>query len=203
MEEKTVEEKDIWERLATSASLAGLALPVVQDRSYISKLRVPDTQVVKSMRTPLANLQKVSGVPFIRNASWKDLHFSSSTLSNVALSKCTVTNCVFDRSTMKNFRIWGSTFEDVRFESSNLQGAVLGGVHERRRNVFKNVIFRSTNMRDAVFQEGEFLGCSFLNCRLDKVDFRSSTFEKCVLEGELLEVFFHRRAFSKGPSPDN
>lgn len=198
-----MEEKNIWERLATNASLVEVGLPVVNGRLRLSKLRIPDTRVVKLVRTPLGDLQNIRGRPFVRNASWKDLHFSSSTLSGVALSEGTVTNCVFDKCTMRNFKIFGSTFENVLFESSDLQGAVLGGVHERRRNSFKNVIFRSTNLRGAVFQEAGFLDCSFLNCRLDRVDFQSSTFENCVFEGELRDVLFYSRAFRKGPFPDN
>lgn len=129
---------------------------------------------------------------------------SSSTLSNLWLKECNVSDCIFDNCDMSEVRLWGTSLSNVSFRSANLRGALLGGVSDSgKRNLFRNVDFSRADLRGTIYSEAEFVGCQFNNTKLDKVDFQSSTFEDCVFEGELREVLFYRRGFRKGNFPEN
>src|SRR5260370_23178393 len=188
---------DIWDRLVRGKSLHDLGIAQREGRLDLRNLHVQEPRAARTQRKSVADITTLEGVTEIRGVNWRSLDFSSSQLPGLRLFGCNISDCVFDECRFHDLRAWGTSFSNVSFRSADLHGAVLGGVQDGRRNIFKNVNFTFTDLRKTVYVAAEFSGCKFKNARLDKVDFQSSTFENCSFEGELREVIFYGKGFKE------
>ncbi len=80
---------------------------------------------------------------------------------------------------------------------------MLGGVMGGRRNTFSRVDFTDADLGQTIYVAAEFVGCTFKDSHLQKVDFQSSSFSECSFEGELNSVLFYRQGFEGEIFPPN
>jgi uncharacterized protein YjbI with pentapeptide repeats len=153
--------------------------------------------------TAFADVVEIRGTKEFRGVKWKSLDFSRSDLRHLRFFDCVLDDCVFDDCQCRAWRLWGTTIENSSFRSANLRDSALGPVFNSVRNSFKRVDFTDADLRGTAYQAAEFVGCSFKNSRLKKVDFQSSSFTDCVFEGVLEEVCFYRRGFRGEAFPPN
>ena len=196
-------ERKIWNRLASGQGIEKLGLDTIDGRIDLRNLNVPERQLERVVKSSIGVFRKFGGITKIEGASWEKLDFSSSDLSHLVLTDCEISDCVFNRCSMRGIIAKATSFIDSRFHSADLRDSLLGGFRENRRNVFRNVEFIKCDLRATFYKEAEFNGCHFRNCKLDRVEFSSSTFEDCSFEGELKEVIFYRRTWDKGNFPEN
>jgi uncharacterized protein YjbI with pentapeptide repeats len=193
----------IWDRLLQGSPLHALGVDRKEGRFDLRNLHVAEARATQTNRTRVGDTTILEGTTEIRGMNWQSIDFSSSQLPTLRFFDCKISDCVFDECTLRDLRVWGTAFTDVSFRSANLRGAVLGGVQDSKRNIFKNVDFSSADLRKTVYVAAEFLGCQFKDSKLDNVDFQSSTFEDCSFEGELREVIFYSKGFKGDNFPRN
>jgi uncharacterized protein YjbI with pentapeptide repeats len=194
---------DVWEQLIHGKPLGEAGVPKIDGRFNLRNLHVPEPYAKKTVRTPFADVTVLGGTTSIEGANWQSIDFSHSQLPGLRFLDCQISNCLFDRCRMRDLRVWNTKFSNVSFRSTDLRGAVLGGVGGLGRNSFRNVDFTAADMRGTIYKAAEFVDCKFNRAKLDKVDFQSSTFTDCSFEGELREVLFYRRGFEGELFPPN
>lgn len=139
----------------------------------------------------------------LRGIELCDMDFSDSDLDGIRFFNCTIQNCVFDNASCDDWRMWATSVSDSSFASASLREASMGGALDGETNRFENVRFINTDMRGTAHRSEAFIGCTFDNANLLKVDFQGSRFTRCVFRGELHEVMFYDRAFRGERFPPN
>jgi uncharacterized protein YjbI with pentapeptide repeats len=206
---------DVLETLAQGRSLSGLPVALHNGRIDVRGANLSTLGVKRHFGAPLppqaqgpvgkfAGLVMPCVVPLsLRGIELRDIDFSGSNIDGIRFFNCTIRNCVFDNASCEGWRIWATSVSDSSFSSASLRGAVLGGALDGESNRFENVRFVKTNLRQTVHGSAVFLGCTFDNANLLKVDFQGSRFVQCVFRGELREVMFYDRAFRGEGFPPN
>lgn len=131
----------------------------------------------------------------LRGLELRDIDFTGSHLDGIRFHGCTITNCVFDDTSCKGWRLWTTSIRDSTFARATLRDAALGGIVGDTTNHFENVLFASTDLRGTSHKAASFIACVFDHANLYKVEFQGSRFTKCVFRGELREVMFFDHAF--------
>jgi len=138
-----------------------------------------------------------------RGVTWRGRDFSGQALPHQRLFDSLIEDCTFDGATLEDLRMWGTTIRRCSFKKTNLRNSALGGVDGTKRNVFEDVSFTETDLRGTVYVSPAFTRCTFVRCKLKKVDFQGSVFSDCRFEGNLDEVLFYRHAFRGEAFPPN
>jgi len=187
---------DIWQQLVHGKRLDRARLPKINGRIDVRNLHLAEPHPIKVEQTPRFNVVHLGGITDIRGAKWQSIDFSSSQLAGLRLFDCHIEDCIFDNCRIPDMRIWGTKFSNVSFRGASLRDSSLGGVeHNGERPAFRNVDFTNADLRDIACHAAVFVGCWFINTKLDKVDFQSSNFTDCLFQGELREVLFYRRGW--------
>jgi uncharacterized protein YjbI with pentapeptide repeats len=197
------QDAEVWKRLIQGRPLDGLDLGTKDGRIDLSGLLVPDPTILKTVRTPSADVSQIGGLTEIKKATWQSLDFSGSRLPGLRFHDCKLIDCVFDNCKCRDWRFWGTTFSDTSFRSADLRQSAMGGVQGKKVNVFRGVDFTEADLRQTAFLSAEFSACIFKNTRLDKVNFQGSRFTDCSFEGEMKEVCFYRHGFGAEAFPPN
>lgn len=194
---------EVLEHLIAGRPLEGLGLARKDGRLDLGGLTVPDPSVGPVVRTRLADVATLEHVIMLRGVAWSGLDFSGARLNGLRFVDCVLRDCVFDRASCKDWRMWSTTISDTRFTAANLRGSLLGGVQDGRRGGFHGVDFTQADLRGTIYKATEFVDCTFRDTRLDKVEFNTSTFTDCRFEGVLREVIFDRTGFQGEAFPPN
>ena len=195
--------EEVWKRLAQGKPLDGLGLGVRDGRLDLSGLLAPEPTIVRTVRTPLADVSALDGITVLNHIKWESLDFSSSRLNGLRFQNCKISNCVFDECGCRDWRLWRTTVLNSTFISADMRKSALGGVQEHWVNTFQKVDFTRTDLRQTAYVSARFNNCLFKNTRLNKVNFQGSAFTDCSFEGELREVCFNQRAFGATALPPN
>jgi len=195
--------KDVLTRLATSGDLEGLGIPKLDGRWDLRGLQVPERTSVELKGLPPGIVMQ-QGFLRLKNAVWKDIHFTDCQLEEIRFFDLTVENCVFSKCKCKGWRFWGSSFTDTRFQDVDFRHAALGGLaQDGRRNSFRNVELVRTDLRGAAFISADIIGCQFLEANLRQVDFGGTRFEDCTFSGLLDETIFTQHGWGREDLPAN
>jgi hypothetical protein len=124
-------------------------------------------------------------------------------MNHLLFFDCIIDDCVFDNSVCQHWGLWGTTVTNSSWRDADLRNSALGAVKDGQRNSFRQVDFTKADLRGTSYTATEFIGCTFKDTRLDKVDFQTSTFTDCTFEGELREVLFYRTGFKGEGFPAN
>jgi hypothetical protein len=116
----------VWKTLIQGRPLDGLGVGVKNGRIDLSGLRAPEPAIVKTIRTPLADVTELDAVTVLKQTAWKSLDFSDSRLNGLRFFNCKITDCVFDESDCQDWRLWGTTFLNTSFRSADLRNSALG-----------------------------------------------------------------------------
>ena len=79
----------------------------------------------------------------------------------------------------------------------------MGAVDGRRVNVWEDVDFTESDLRETYYGSGDIVRCRYKDAKLTKVDFEGMVFKDCSFEGELEEVTFNRYDFGGEAFPPN
>lgn len=194
---------EVLERLKAGRSLSDLPLGMHKGRVDLRGISVPE--VTKEELPPFRNwaLHQLKGYLQFRNAHFENLDFSYSRLEHVQFSHSQIIGCRFDRADCQNWGIRASNIVSTAFIGAKLNDAVLGPWYQGRGNVYDAVDFSQADMRGVLSSTATYVDCDFLNAKLDKIDFQSSSFIRCRFAGVVREVIFYDNAFDpKKPDPN-
>jgi uncharacterized protein YjbI with pentapeptide repeats len=199
----TEQEPEIWARLIDGRSLDGLGLKVRNGRFDLAGLVVKAPSRGKRISLAMADVTELESLTVVRGATWRAIDFSGSDLRQMRFFDCRFEDCVFDRCRCQDWRLWKTIVENSSFLGADLRKSALGGVINNHRNSFRHVDFTEADLRQTAYFAAEFVGCTFRNSHLKKIDFQTSSFAECSFEGELNEVLFYSRGFKGEAYPPN
>jgi uncharacterized protein YjbI with pentapeptide repeats len=182
-----------WDWLISGQLALVKSVPRSDGRIDLRQIASTDPNHVGSEDSRLGRFAILQGLTEFRNVRWDGIDFTGSRLNSLRFFDSEVTNCVFDKCSCRDLRLWRTSFKKCFFRATDLRGSSLGAVLEGRRNSFEDLIFERADLRDISFNSAEFTRCSFKDSKLKKIDFRGSIFVDCVFEGKLEEVIFSDR----------
>lgn len=197
------QQHEIWRRLVTGESLAGMGLGIVEGRIDLRGLQAPEPKVVQSWTFGTMDVARQTGIVLIKGARWEGLDLSGASLPELRIQDTSIENCRFDKAKCTSWRIWATTFHACSFLGANLSSSALGGVLNDRRSAFRHVTFDKANMRGTSHLNADIVDCSFRNANLKGVNFNGSLLERVVFEGPLVEVIFCRRPTRTDATTEN
>jgi uncharacterized protein YjbI with pentapeptide repeats len=196
-------QQEVWRRLVTGESLAGLGLGTVEGRIDLRGLQAPEPKVVQSWTFGTMDVARQTGIVVIKGARWEGLDLSGASLPELRFHDTSIENCRFDKAKCTSWRIWATTFHACSFLGANLSSSALGGVLDDRRSAFRQVTFDKANLRGTSHLNADIVDCSFRNAKLKGVEFNGSLMERVVFEGPLADVVFRCRAARIESSTEN
>jgi uncharacterized protein YjbI with pentapeptide repeats len=196
-------QQEVWRRLVTGESLAGLGLGTVEGRIDLRGLQAPEPKVVQSWTFGTMDVARQTGIVVIKGARWEGLDLSGASLPELRFHDTSIENCRFDKAKCTSWRIWATTFHACSFLGANLSSSALGGVLDDRRSAFRQVTFDKANLRGTSHLNADIVDCSFRNAKLKGVEFNGSLMERVVFEGPLADVSFRERAIGLKSSTKN
>lgn len=194
---------EVWDRLVRNKPLDGLGLGSKDRRVDLTGLTMPEVRVKRTFEFNGIPMEETEPAPFVKCAKWKSFDFTASKLKHLRLTECELSDCLFDRCQLEDFRVWATAFRECSFTRASLRGAVLGAVENGKRNVYSGVDFSGADLRRTVYTAAVFERCNFRHSKLEGIDFGTSTFRDCVFEGELRDVIFYQRGFKGESFPPN
>ncbi|MRG44328.1 hypothetical protein GFS24_04345 [Chitinophaga sp. SYP-B3965] len=122
----------------------------------------------------------------IKKCVFENADLSFSTFSDSWIEKTKFNNCHFFKVDFSDFSDHGNLFEGCVFYDCKFNYATIGA----KGSVFGNCIFEKCNFSKAIFIRAEYTRSEFKNCKMRDLDFNASSFEDCVFEGELSDIWF-------------
>jgi uncharacterized protein YjbI with pentapeptide repeats len=195
--------REVLLRLTGNRSMDDLQLGEHDGRVDLRGLVVDSSLNVGAMASNRrVNYETVDPLVF-RRSRLVDLDLSSAVLPSARFFSSTLINCRLDRALCRDWRMWATDVSESTFVGADLRQAVLGAWYENRGNVFRGVDFSAANMRSIVCSAATFIDCNFGDARIAKVDFQSSSFQRCRFTGVLREVIFYDHGFRTGKLDPN
>lgn len=122
----------------------------------------------------------------IKNCRFENIDFSFSSFKSSWIENSSFKNCYFKDADFTKISDQGNKFEECIFFNCKFNNSGLG----YKGSAFVECIFENTNFQKAVFIRAEFERCSFINSKIKGIDFNASSFEECIFEGILDDVWF-------------
>lgn len=146
---------------------------------YTTDININNMQLIDKIGSDLSNMK-------IEKQTFKYVDFSNSTFKMSWIEKSTFENCIFNKVDFSEFTDHQNIFSNCQFKDCNFNYASIGhkGTKYDHCN-FINIKTKKTN-----FIRPEFTFINFQNCKIKGVDFFGSSFENCIFEGLLDDVWF-------------
>lgn len=194
---------EIWDRLYQGKSLDDLNIKQKDGRMDLRGLALPDPMVIRRYQAPKASISEIEPSAVFQGIKWRNLDFTGSKFNSLRLFDCEIHGCQFEKCQLQDLRLWGTRISESSFKGANLKKSALGGVKDRKRNIYSDVDFSEADLRETVYKAAVFERCIFRNSKLVKIDFQTSTFTDCLFEGELRDILFYGRGFQGEAFPPN
>ncbi len=122
----------------------------------------------------------------MRKCVFEDTDFSFSSFQSARIEDIKFVRCHFYKVNFSNFSEHGNHFNACTFIDCKFNYGILGygGTH------FVSTVFEKCNFTKSDFIRAEFVGSIFKDCRMKGIDFNASSFDDCIFEGELSDVWF-------------
>jgi uncharacterized protein YjbI with pentapeptide repeats len=175
--------REVVARLAAGRSLDELGLGVVDGRVDVRGLHVDD-QVVMLQDVRVADLD-------LRDARIPSWRFDG----------CVVLDCLFDRASCRDWRLWRTQARRCSFVEADLSDAAVGTWEGGEGNLWSHVDFTGADLRALVNQGATYEECELADADLTGVAFEQCTLRRCHFAGDLREVVFDGRPTADRPAP--
>lgn len=131
------------------------------------------------------------------NTEFEDADFSDTNFNSAIFDNVRFKNSRFFKSKLNGSKIFGtSEFELCHFLQVDLSNSTFGS----NQGVYKDCTFEKCNFKGKEFTFSEFINCTFLNSKLQRINFNGSKFTECKFIGKLEDVSFNG-IYDTNPSP--
>ncbi len=120
------------------------------------------------------------------NVRLSDIDFSYANFNHMLLQDSRVERVIFDEIDGTELSMYNCFFTHCRFFKADLNHAGFG-INGGR---YEHIVFEKAKFKHAMFFRPIFKDCSFLECKLDGVDFDSTHFIQVKFTGKLDDVWF-------------
>ena len=195
----------IYQKLLEGSPLEGLGLEMSGQMFRVKDLKVPQPQTTSTSKLRQWVVRHQTNTQELKKGTWANVHFSKCDFSDFAFMESTVRNCVFEKCTLRAAGFWNSQISNCMFKNCDMRDVAFGGssVLGSKCSQFENVQFVASDLRDTAHSHEAYSTCSFLNSKLEGVDFLGAIFTDCIFEGELKEVCFRNQDPTHASSPKN
>lgn len=122
----------------------------------------------------------------IKNSIFEKTDFSFSSFVNVWLENSEFKHCIFNNVDFSQMKDHGNQFNNCIFFKCKFNYAAIGYYGSK----FQSCKFEACNFNKSIFTRAEFEQTLFINNKIKSVDFNASSFENCIFEGLLDDVWF-------------
>jgi uncharacterized protein YjbI with pentapeptide repeats len=195
--------QDVLARLIAGRDLGDLELGEHQSRIDLRGLPAPIPRRLKRYELKGWFVEELGDLVTLRGARLQRLDLSGGQLQSFRFFHCTIEDCVFDRANCQDWRMWAVDVTHTSFRGTDLRGAALGPWHEGRGNIFREVDFSRSNLKQIACSAATFIDCDLSHAKIARVDFGSTSFIRCKFAGELRDVTFYDHGWRTGkPNPN-
>ncbi|GEP96526.1 pentapeptide repeat-containing protein [Chitinophaga cymbidii] len=127
----------------------------------------------------------------INKCLFENVDFSFSSFKSTWVENSKFDTCRFYKVDFSDFSDHGNMFKECVFIDCKFNKAGIG----YNGSSFSNCFFEMCNYSKAIFIRTEYVASFFKDCRIKNIDFNASSFEDCIFEGLLDDVWF-RGGFS-------
>jgi uncharacterized protein YjbI with pentapeptide repeats len=177
-------------RLVSGEMFEGSEFGVFEGRTDLRGLQLPKPDQVGKIKVGEYRALILDGTIMVRDAVWNDIDLSHADLGHLRFTKSQIENCVFERASCLDWRLWDSAVSRTSFLGADLRGAAVGTWYEDKFNTWNEVIFDRADLRGAMARTARFSSCSFRNTRFMGMKFTRCALDSVVFEGKLQDVIF-------------
>lgn len=127
----------------------------------------------------------------IKKCRFLHVDMSYSSIESVNAEKCLFEDVIFDSANMQGFRDLGNKYLNCSFIRTDLSGAGIG----HYGSYYNQCVFKNTKFKRTRFIRTEYDNCLFEDCKLKNADFNASSFVSCKFIGKLHGVCFSNGYF--------
>lgn len=190
-----------WDSQATAFVLDALlrGRPASPYGTHDGRVDVRGLTIEESARTKVTDeLARLDTIYEFSRISLRDVDFSHSTLSEWRVMDSKFENCVFEFSRLPGFRAYSAVFRKCNFVSADLRGASLGARIKDRKpgGLYENCDFTGANLQRLGTDPGHFVNCNFQFTKWKNTRFLSTVLDSCDFRNATIEgSFFDGRSF--------
>lgn len=130
------------------------------------------------------------GIPLnektIKKVKYVDVDFSFGSFESSRFEDSVFQDCIFKNVNFSKFTDYGNKFTNSIFVNCRFANSAIG----YDGSIFDNCVFENCNFSKSIFIRPEFTKIFFKNCKLKGLDFNGSSFEDCIFEGLLDDIWF-------------
>lgn len=133
-------------------------------------------------------------IPFslhVKNKTWRGIHFKNCSIAGLAFTGAVLEGCTFENCQLA-LQNWNSRYSNCKFISCDMRSFSFGADQASNANAFQDVLFEKCSMQASGVDFAVFDHVSFLNCKLDRAEFRQATILQSKFVGKLDDVVFGR-----------
>ncbi|PCK78737.1 pentapeptide repeat-containing protein [Rhizobium sophoriradicis] len=133
-------------------------------------------------------------VPFslnVKNKTWRGIHFKNCSVTGLAFTGAVLEDCTFENCQLA-IQNWESRYSNCKSISCDMRSFSFGADQASNANDFQDVVFEKCSMQASGMDFVVLESASFLNCKLDRAEFRQVTILHSKFVGKLDDVVFGR-----------
>ena len=127
---------------------------------------------------------------YLKKNEFEAIDFSFADISHSEWYKCTVRNCLFEGTNLKEATFSASDFRDCVFRKANMSYSFLNLNSGKNSGSFIGSVFKEVNLSNAFFNFPLIKNCLFEDCKFSVTCFDGSRFVDCEFIGIIDSALF-------------
>ena len=183
----------VLQRATAGEGLESLGVDRVDGRWDLRGFSAARAQVRPSGVFDALLVEAVSGATHVKSATLRDLDLSAAWLDHWRFTAVTLENCVFDRASCRDWRLWACMVRQSSFVGTDLRDGALGTDSDGRFVSWTDVDFSRARLDGSFFYGGSITRCDFSGSKVAGVKFWDCDVADTVYTGNLKQVLFDLR----------
>ncbi len=124
-----------------------------------------------------------------RKPIWRNLVFRNCAVSGLAFTGWDLEDCLFENCEI-SIRNWKTRYRRVRFSDCEMRSFSFGADDATNANSFAEVTLERCKLQSVIIDHAVFEGCRFVDCRMERVEFRQARLYRTAFAGKLDDMVF-------------
>lgn len=124
-----------------------------------------------------------------RKPIWRNLVFRDCAISGLAFTDWELEDCLFENCEI-SIRNWKTRYRRVRFSDCDMRSFSFGADDATNANSFAEVTLERCKLQSVIIDHAVFEDCRFVDCRMERVEFRQARLYCTAFAGKLDDMVF-------------
>lgn len=124
-----------------------------------------------------------------RKPVWRNLVFRNCAVSGLAFTSWDLEDCLFENCEI-SIRNWKTRYRRVRFSDCDMRSFSFGADDATNANSFAEVTLERCKLQSVIIDHAVFQGGRFVDCRMDRAEFRQASLYRTAFAGKLDDMVF-------------